>query len=301
MPKTAGGFQKIIDKYGLDDPIHIQYIHWVGELARGNLGFSKTGKESVADVIRNHLPATAELAIYASILIIIFGVRLGILAALRHNKLPDQLLRVFSILGTSTPIFVLGLLGIMIFASYLHWLPTGGRLDPAYQRIVDGPTWHTITGMYSFDSILNANAGVFFNSVEHLILPVLSLTYISLAVMMRVTRSSMLDTLRQDYVRTARAKGLGERSVIQKHARPNAMLPVVTLAGLTVVGLLNGAAITETVFTWPGLGKRTVEAALNLDVVTVLGMTLFAAVVLIIGNLIVDILYAYIDPRVRLS
>jgi peptide/nickel transport system permease protein len=301
LPKDPNGIQEIIDTYGLDDPIPLQYVRWLGQLARFDLGFSKTGKEPVTDVIRSRMPATVELALFASILIIVLGVRFGILAALKHNKLPDQLLRIFSILGTSTPIFVMGLLGIMIFAVQLGWLPTSGRLDPASQRLVDSDSWHTVTGMYTFDAVLNGNIQVFTDAVHHLILPVLSLTYLSVAVLLRVTRSSMLEVLGQDYVRTARAKGMGERAVIQKHARPNAMLPVVTLAGLTVVALLNGAAITETVFNWPGLGKRFVDAAVNLDVVTVLGLAVFSATVLIVGNLIVDILYAYIDPRVRLS
>jgi peptide/nickel transport system permease protein len=301
IPKTKDGLQKIIEKYGLDDPIPVQYFRWVKQIATGDLGYSKTGKESVMEVIQHRFPATLELALFASALIILLGVRLGIVAALRHNKWPDQTLRLFSIVGTSVPTFVIGLVLLMVFAAVLQWLPAGDRLSVQSQGLVDGPTWHGYTQLYTIDSLLNGNVNVFVDAVRHLLLPVLTLAIISVAVLMRVTRSSMLDTLRQDYVRTARAKGLTEHVVIQKHARPNAMLPVVTLAGLTVAGLLSGAVITETVFNWPGIGQKTVQAATNLDLVTVLGLTMFFAVILIIANLVVDILYALIDPRVRLS
>jgi peptide/nickel transport system permease protein len=301
IPKTPDGLQAVIDKYGLDDPMPVQYARWVRHLASGDLGFSKTGKESVVEVIRHRWPASLELALYSSLLIVTIGIQLGIIAALRHNRWEDQSLRLFSIGGTSFPTFVIGLLLLMVFASVLGWLPAGDRLSVQMQRVVDSPSWHAVTRLYTIDSLLNRNLAVFTDAVQHLILPVLTLSVVNWAVLLRVTRSSMLDTLRQDYVRTARAKGLGERDVIQKHARPNAMLPVVTLAGLTVIGLMNGAAITETIFNWPGLGQKVVQAATNLDMVTVLGLTMFFATLLIIGNLIVDILYAYIDPRVRLN
>ncbi len=301
IPKTKNGLQAIIDKYGLDDPIHVQYFRWIGQIAQGDFGFSKTGKEPVTEVIKHRLPATLELGFYSALLIIIVGIQLGILAALKHNLWQDQSLRVFSILGTSSPTFMIGLLLLMVFAASLGWLPAGDRLSVQAQRIVDAPSWRGPTGFYTFDAIINTNLPVFLDAMKHLILPVLTLSIVNWAVLVRVTRSSMLDTLRQDYVRTARAKGLAESAVIQRHARPNAMLPVVTLAGLLIIGLMNGAAITETVFNWPGLGQKTVQAAQNLDLVTVLGLTMFFATLLIIGNLIVDVLYAYIDPRVRLS
>lgn len=301
IPKTKNGLQAIIDKYGLDEPIHVQYFHWLRQLARGDLGFSKTGKEPVTAVIKHRLPATLELGFYSALLIVLVGVQLGILAALKHNRWQDQSLRVFSILGTSSPTFMIGLLLLMVFAAGLGWLPAGDRLSVQAQRIVDSSGWRSVTEFYTLDALLNRNLFVFTDAIQHLLLPVLTLSIVSWAVLVRVTRSSMLDTLRQDYVRTARAKGLSERSVTQRHARPNAMLPVVTLAGLLIIGLMNGAAITETVFNWPGLGQKTVQAAQNLDLVTVLGLTMFFATLLIIGNLVVDVLYAYIDPRVRLG
>jgi peptide/nickel transport system permease protein len=301
VPKNPAAFDRVIEKYGLNDPIHEQYLRWISSLAKGDLGYSKTGKEPVTEMIRNRFPASVELGLYASLLIILVGVRLGILAALRHNRIPDQLLRLLSIGGTSIPVFVIGLLLLMVFAAHLGWLPAGDRLSPRLTRVVDGPAWTTVTGLYTIDSIINRNVTVFRDAVWHLILPVLALSVISVATLLRVTRSSMLDTLRQDYVRTARAKGLAERAVIHKHARPNAMLPVVTISGLLIVGLLGGAVITETIFNWPGLGQKVPQAAINLDLVAILGLTLFFSLLLIIGNLVVDVLYAYIDPRVRLS
>jgi peptide/nickel transport system permease protein len=301
IPKTPHGLEDIIIKYGLNDPVPVQFGRYIKQIAHGDLGFSKTGKQPVADLIKHRLPATAELAIYASIIIIFLGIRLGIVAALKHNKWQDQVLRAGSIIGTSSPTFVYGLLALLVFAAMLHLLPAGNRLSPQYQAVVDGPAWHPLTNMYTVDSLLNGRIDVFGDSVQHLILPVLILAVVGLATELRVTRSSMLETLRQDYVRTARAKGMPEHDVIQKHARPNAMLPVVTIASLSFIFLLNGAAITETVFNWPGVGKSFVDAATNLDIVTVLGMTLFFATLLIVGNLIVDVLYAYLDPRVRLN
>jgi peptide/nickel transport system permease protein len=301
VPKRQGQLEKTIEKYGLNDPIPKQYARWVGQVAHGDFGFSKTGKEPVKDVIVGHLPATIELALWAIIPILFVGIRLGILSALRHNQWPDHALRIFSIVGTSLPSFLAGLLLLMFFASKLQWLPTGGRLTPAYQRLVDSPAWNTVTGMYTVDAIINGNLAVFSDALQHLILPVLTLSYLNWAVLLRVTRSSMLETMRQDYVRTARAKGLVESKVIHKHARPNAMLPVVTISGWLLIGLLSGVAITETIFTWPGIGHRFIKAATNLDVVTVLGFVLFFGFMLIVGNLVVDVLYAYLDPRVRLS
>jgi peptide/nickel transport system permease protein len=301
VPKRQDQLDKLIEQYGLNDPIPQQYTRWIGSLAKGDLGFSKTGKEPVSDVIKHRLPATAELALWSMFPIIFIGIQLGILSALKHNTIVDHLLRIFSILGTSTPSFMAGLLLLMVFAASLGWLPTGDRLIPEFSRLVDSDGWNAYTHMHTFDAILNGRMDVFWDALKHLILPIITLSYISWAVLLRVTRSSMLETLRQDYVTTARAKGVHERDVIQKHARPNAMLPVVTVSGAQLIGLLNGVAITETVFNYPGMGKKFVEAAVNLDIVTVLGFVLFSATLLIIGNLCIDVLYAYIDPRVRLN
>lgn len=302
VPKRPGELERIIEQYGLDAPIHEQYFRWIGSAAKGDLGFSKTGKEPVATVIRRRLPATLELALIASLPILFIGVRLGVVSAVNHNRPTDHILRIGSIIGTSTPSFILGLLLLMFFAARLGWFPTGERLIPANQRIVDSAIeWTAYTRMYTVDSLLNGRLDIFVDALRHLVLPVITLSYISWAILVRVTRASMLETLRQDYVRTARAKGLSERDVVLNHARPNALLPVVTIGGGILVSLMNGVAITETIFNYPGLGKRFIDAATNLDVITVLGFTLFNGMFLIVGNLVVDVLYAYLDPRVRLA
>ena len=206
IPKKPGDLERIIATYGLDDPIHLQYGRWMGKLLRGDLGFSQTGKESVAKVIFDHLPATAELALWAIVPIVFIGINLGVIAALRHNQPIDHVLRIFSIFGTSLPAFMAGLLLLMFFAVYLGWLPTGGRLTPEFQRVVDNPAWFKATGMYTVDSLLNGRLDVFVDALKHILMPVVALSYISWAILMRITRSSMLETLRQDYVNTARSK-----------------------------------------------------------------------------------------------
>jgi len=297
----ASDLEGLAEQYGLNDPIPVQYGRWLGRMAKGDLGFSKTGKQPVGELIVRLLPASVELALWSVIPILVLGIWLGVKSAVNHNRFIDHVLRIVSITGTSMPSFVLGLLLLMVFAGKLGWLPTGERLSPQFRQLVDAPEWITVTRMYTVDALINGRLDVWLDAVRHLILPVVTLAYISLAVLQRVTRSSMLDTLRQDYVRTARAKGLAERVVVMRHARPNALLPVVTIGGALLIGLLNGAAITETIFNWPGLGKRFVDAARNLDIITVLGFTMFQGLLLIVGNLIVDMLYATVDPRVRLN
>ena len=301
LPKNPNDVARVIALYGLDEPLPRQYVRWLGRLAHGDLGFSATGKEPVADVIRHHAPATLELALWAFLPIVWVGIRLGVFAAARHNQAPDQALRVFSTVGTTVPYFLVALVALMVFAAWLGWLPPGDRLSAQYQLLVDGPTWHAVTGMYTVDSLLNARPDVFVDAVRHLVLPVLTLAVVSWALLLRVTRSSMLENLRQDYVRTAQAKGLSRHAVIHKHAWANARLPVVTIVAWTLMGLIGGQAMVESVFSFPGLGNRFIQAAVNLDVVTTVGLTLLAAVILIVGNLVTDVLYAYLDPRVRLG
>ncbi|MEO8082857.1 MAG: ABC transporter permease [Ardenticatenales bacterium] len=300
-----GHEDELIKRYGLDKPIYVQYAAWIGKIAHGDLGFSKTGKERVTVMIRRLFPATLELALWSTIPLIPLSVWLGMQAALQHNKPTDQFLRLVSILGTSVPAFVSALLLLMVFGAMLKVLPTGGRLYPTTQRLVDSSAWTNAwapaTGLITVDALLRGNFEVLWDALRHLVMPVVTLSALNSAVLLRVTRSSMLDTLRQDYVRTAMAKGLSYREVVRKHARPNALLPVITQGGLLLVSLMGGAAITETIFDWPGIGRRVIQSAGNLDVVTVLGLVMFLAVLLIVGNLIVDVLYAVVDPRIRLS
>jgi len=225
---------------------------------------------------------------------------LGVVSAINHNKLIDQVMRVFSIIGWSIPVFVFGLLAMMIFYAKLGWFPPG-RLSDWAMQVIQADTFHQYTRLYTIDSLLNLRLDIFVDALIHLVLPVITLAYLNWAYMLRLTRSSMLDTLSQDYMTTARSKGLEERVIIRRHALPNALIPIVTVGALMLIGLLNGVVITETIFNFPGLGSFLAQAALSLDVVSVLGIALYSCVVLIFGNLVVDILYGFIDPRVRIQ
>ena len=312
IPKRQGAMDQIIQKYGLDEPVPVQYWNWMvgrkdattgvveGGVLRGDLGWSKVGKSPVIDVIKRRLPATAELALWAAIPMIGIGIWLGVMAAVKHNKPTDQVLRVFSIIGWSIPTFVFGLLVLMLFYARLGWFPPD-RLSEWAVREVLSPDFTRYTQMNTIDAILNLRADIFLDAARHLVLPVLTLAYLNWAYMLRVTRSSMLDTVNQDYITTARSKGLPEKIIIRKHALPNALIPVITVGALIMIGLLNGVVITETVFNWPGMGSYLAEAALSLDVITVLGITLFSSFILVFGNLIADLLYGVIDPRIRLE
>jgi peptide/nickel transport system permease protein len=311
IPKRQGAIDGIIEKYGLDDPVHIQYWYWMvgrkdpdngeikGGVLRGDLGFSKVGKSSVVEVIARRLPATAELALWSAAPMIGIGIWLGVLSAVNHNKIADQVLRVFSIVGWSIPTFVFGLVVLLVFYARLGWFPPS-RLSDWASRIVQSDAFNRYTQMNTIDALLNLRFDIFLDSLRHLVLPVTTLAYLNWALMLRVTRSSMLDTLRQDYITTARAKGLTEKVVIWKHAVSNGLIPIVTIGGLVLISLLNGVVITETVFNYPGMGSFLAQAALSLDVISVLGITLFSSVVLVCGNLFVDVLYGFIDPRIRL-
>lgn len=272
----------------------------VGGILRGNLGYSQTARQTVGELITSRFPATLELALWAALPVVGGGVVLGVIAAVNHNRLLDQIARVFSIIGWSFPTFVFGLLALLVFYVVLGWFEPG-RLSQEMSNVVNSPDFHLYTNILTIDSLANGRFDVFLDVLRHLALPVITLSYLHWALMLRVTRSSMLEVLRQEYITTARAKGLAERVVIRKHALPNALMPVVTLGGMTVVGLLGGVVITETVFNYPGIGRAAATAAVRLDIVAVLGFTLFIGFILVLANLVVDVLYAVIDPRVRLD
>ncbi len=299
VPRNPAALQQIIQKYGLDQPIYVQYGDWISNVLHGNLGWSKTAQMPLTSAIALFFPATFELALWSFLPIVIIGVWLGILAALHHDSFIDHVARIFSIIGYSFPTFVFGLLVLMIFYANLQWFPPG-RLSDWAQLIVVSPGWHTFTGMYTFDALLNGRPDIFLDAIRHLFLPALTLAYVNWALLLRVARSSMLEVLEQDYIRTARAKGVRERMVIWRHALRIAMIPVTTISGLLLVGLLNGVVITETVFNYRGMGLFAANAALNFDAVSVLGIALLAGVLLVIANLAVDVLYHYIDPRIQL-
>jgi peptide/nickel transport system permease protein len=300
IPKNPDAIQAIINKYGLDQPIYIQYGRWLENVLHGNLGWSKTAQMPVTQAIQTYFPATLELALWSFAPIMVIGTWLGVEAAIHHDSFIDQSARVFSIIGYSFPTFVFGLLALMIFYADLQWFPPG-RLSVWASQVVSSPGFHTYTGMYTVDGLLNGRLDITFDALRHLFLPALTLAYVDWALILRVARSSMLEVLNQDYVRTARAKGLPDQQVVNGHARPNAMIPIVTIGGLLMVGLLNGVVITETVFNYHGMGLLAASSALNFDAVSVLGIALLAGAVLVVANLVVDILYRYLDPRIELK
>jgi peptide/nickel transport system permease protein len=312
VPRNEAAWDSAIKRYCLDCPIYQQYWNWLvglkdpntgeitGGILRGELGYSRTAHQYVADYIAHRFPATLELALWAVIPIVGGGIWLGVKAAVNHNKPIDQTARVFSIVGWSFPTFVFGLLVLMLFYANLQWFPPG-RLSDWANRAISTPPFREYTHLVTIDALLNLRLDIFVDGIRHLVLPIMTLSYLSWALLLRVTRSSMLETLRQDYVVTARAKGLSERDVIDRHARPNALIPVATIGGVTVVNLLSGVVITETVFTFPGIGSAAAAAALQLDVITVLGFALFNGLILILANLVVDVLYVFLDPRVALD
>jgi len=277
---------------GLDRPAIVQYFSYFGRVIQGDLGKSIRTRRPVADDLRDFLPATLELSLAAMIVALLLGISLGVAAAVRRNGLVDGLARAFALVGGSLPIFFVGLLMLALFYSRLRWLPGPGRLD----AVLTPPP--RITGMYTVDSLLAGDWRLLKNSLYHLVLPAVTLGYFSTAVLLRMTRSSMLEVLGQDYVRTAQAKGLRDRSVLLRHALKNAMIPVLTTIGIVFGSLLSGAVLTETIFGWPGLGRYATASVTSLDLPAVMGVTLVAAVVYPVANMLVDIGYHILDPRI---
>jgi peptide/nickel transport system permease protein len=303
ISEMKGGQEQIahlIKKYGLDEPFITQYWLWVKGVLQGNLGWSETARGPVSEVLLSLFPATAELVVLAFIPSFLCAIWLGTRAGANHNKLVDHIIRFFTILGWSFPTFVFGLIMLMIFYGFLDWLPPG-RLSQWAMTDVGSSDFIRYTGANLIDSLINWRWDIFFDSLRHMIAPVITLTYVNLANMTRLMRTSMLETLRQDYIRTARAKGLSRRVIENKHARRNAMLPVTTMAGMELASMMGGVVITETIFDYHGLGQFAATAAGSLDFPAVLGFALYFAVVLVLINLIVDLLYPFFDPRVVLK
>ncbi len=288
----------IIEQYGLDQPWYVQYWNWLSQALQGNLGFSRVTNQPVLTTIAQRLPNTIELAVLTLIPTIAFGIWLGTAAALNRDRFIDQVSRVTSIFFWSLPTFVLAIWLLVIFYGGFNLFGLG-QLSSNFARAIIRPEFERYTGFLTLDSLLNGRFDIFWNALMHLVLPVATLVLVISAQIVRVMRSSLLDTLSQDYVRTARAKGLSEQVVNHKHARRNALIPVLTLSGFTLVGLLNGSVIVEVIFALPGVGKWLADAAVQLDYAAVLGGAVFVGVIVVLGNLIVDILYAVVDPRIR--
>jgi len=301
-PKDIGSIDEMIAKYGLDDPVYIQYFRWINEVTHGNLGWSKSINYPVTKALFERLPATAEITLYSAPFIILLGIYLGVKSAVHRDSIIDHATRSLSIIGWSLPTFWFGLILISIFFVGLGWFPTG-RLSPNLQSFVMSPAseWTSYTGLYTIDGLLNGRLDITVDALRHLVLPVVTLVVVIIALTIRVMRSSMLEALNKGYIITARAKGLHKNEVINKHARRNALIPVITISGMLIAGMLTGLTIVEYVFNIPGIGMFAANAAIGLDIPAVLGFALISALVIVIANLVVDILYAYIDPRIRLG
>lgn len=299
-PRQLSAMEAIIEKHGLRKPLPVQYALWLKQVAKGDLGYSETAKMPVAEAIVSFFPATLELTLMAFIPIMLIGIYFGTLSAVYKDKGIDQASRFVAITGYSLPSFVLGLVLLMVFYGRLQWLPPG-RYSLDVDLLVHGEGFRHFTGLLTLDALLNGEWKAFLDLLKHMILPACTLVYISVALLLRITRSSMLEELSKDYVRTANAKGLPWNVVVRKHALKNALIPVVTLSSLLFIGLLGGVVITETVFDFPGIGRWGVVAAQQLDIAGVLGSTLLAALLFVVANLVSDILYAVVDPRIRIG
>jgi len=284
--------ERVRKQMGLDKPIWEQYFLYVGKVVQGDFGRSIRSNTPVMDEIRAKLPATAELALWAMIFAVLIGVPAGIISAARRNSVFDTLAMFVALIGVSMPVFWLGLMLAFVFSVWLGWLPFSGRLDPTITLLPH-------TGFMVLDSLIDGNWKALSNSLSHLILPSLALATIPLAIIARMTRSSLLEELTQDYIRTAKSKGLAERTVLFRHALKNAFLPVVTTIGLQVGALLSGAILTETIFSWPGIGRWLYGAIGARDYPIVQGVALLITFIYVSVNLLVDISYAFLDPRIR--
>jgi len=300
-PRQLADLPAIIERYGLDEPFLTQYGTWIGQVLSGNLGWSNVASMPVWDAIWHYLPATLDLAIFAAPLIILTGIFLGSTAAAHKDRPLDHGTRVVAIFGWSLPTFWLGLLLMMVFYGYFRGFLPPGRLSIQMDMVVNSADFIRYTHINTIDAILNLNGPVLLDTLRHLILPVITLSVVNVAFIMRLMRSSMLESLGKGYILTARAKGLPERVVVNKHARRNALIPVITVSGYLFAALANGVVITETIFNYKGIGWWAWQSAVRLDIASILGFALFNAVLFVGVNLVVDILYTRIDPRVRLG
>jgi peptide/nickel transport system permease protein len=314
-PQICAAFEA---RYGLDRPITEQFVIYVGALAQGDLGSSIRFGRPVADILIERLPVTVELTVVALIFATVVGITLGVVSATRRNSPVDVATMIIANLGVSTPVFVLGLFlafvfGVLLLGTPLN-LPPSGRLSPGVTVIPLVETWGMqgldgplrvivdfISNIYVINTLITGQWAALADTIRHLILPAIAVGTIPLAIIARMTRSSLLEVLGLDYVRTARAKGVRERGVVVAHGMRNALLPVVTVIGLSLGAFLSGAILTETIFNLTGMGRTLFEAITGRDYIVIQGVTLFVAVAYLLVNLVVDISYAYLDPRIRLS
>ncbi|MEQ9238917.1 ABC transporter permease [Coleofasciculus sp. E2-BRE-01] len=291
---TPEQVEALREQLGLNQPLPLQYLTFINNLLHLDFGTSIISGIPIIDEIRTRFPATFELSLAAMIIAVILGIPAGVLAAVYKNRPADNLTMIGSLLGVSMPVYWLGLLLIYLFAITLNWFPPSGRIS-----IEAGLNFQPITGFYLLDAILKLDINLLKDVLSHLILPALTLGTIPLAILARITRSSLLEVLSQDYIRTARAKGIPEHWVILRHGLKNALLPVVTIIGLQFGTLLGGAILTETIFSWPGIGSWIYEGILARDYPIVQGGVVVISIIFVLVNLVVDISYALVDPRIK--
>jgi peptide/nickel transport system permease protein len=297
-PVTLLAFKK---QLGLDKPLPVQYFDYLIGLARGDFGKSMQDYSPVSQQIFSGFPATLELALTATIIMVVLGIFLGVVAGRHYDTMKDHSIRIFGIASYAIPVFFLGEVLIMVFGIYLRWLPAGGRMYPGLTPLglsIGGK--HYATGLYVLDSLLEWNMEKLVYAIRYLILPALALGLVLCGIFIRLTRSNMLETLQLDFVVAARARGLKERTVVYSYALRNAFLPILTMMGLQFAALLAGAVLTETTFSWPGLGRYLVDRISFRDYTAIQGVVVFFGLIVTAVSLVVDILYAYLDPRIRL-
>lgn len=303
--KEMRNIDGIIRLYHLNESVLVQYTDWMSQLLQGNLGFSITARSPVLSAIMRKLPASVELVMWSIPITILLGIYLGIQSAVHRDKPVDHVTRTVSIVGTSLPSFWLGIMLMAVFFAGLGWFPPERTGSHVANYIQLSNEYHGYTGLIWIDGLLNGQPWITVDALRHTVLPTITLVTIQIALIVRVMRSSMLEALSKGYVISAKAKGLSNTEVINKHARRNALIPVLTLAGLLTAGMLTGVTITETVFNIDGIGRWAALAAGGgggvPDIPAVLGFALFAGIVYVVVNLLVDILYAYVDPRIRLG
>ena len=289
---NADRIEQLSEHLGLNEPIWKQYVIYMGQLFRGDLGVSYFSKRPVLSEILNRMPATIELALVAVFIASVIGVTLGVICAVYQNSWLDRICQVGGLVGVSMPRFWLGFMLMLAFAVNLKWLPVSGRSNFLLMP-------KEVTGFYILDCIIEGDGEKLVSTLKYLALPSICIAVGSIGSIMRYTRSTMLETIRQDYIRTARAKGLSERVVVVRHALKNALIPVVTVIGMELGGLFSGSVLTESVFAWPGVGKYVVDGINNSDYTVVQGGCILVALIAVVMNLLVDLLYGTLDPRIR--
>lgn len=285
--------QMLRKQWAMDRPAVIQYLIYLRNLCRGDMGTSIMTRRPVLEDIKEFFPATIELTVFAMLISILMGIPIGVVAAIKANKWPDTVVRLYALIGVAMPVFWLGLLLLLLFYFKLGWLPEVGRLSP---KLIPP---EKITNFYLIDSLITGDWEVFLDSLRHIFLPAFCLANAVIAIISRMTRATMLEVLTENFIKAARARGLSGRLVIWRHALRNALLPVITVIGVMFGACLAGAVLTESIFSWPGMGRYAVKAITFLDIEPIAGFTIVSTLIYVTLNLLVDIIYTFLDPRIK--